>query len=311
MTQKVTVRRGAALLLTLAAVTIIVTACAALARLSVASSLNKSLSFKQSICRDLLTVADAPIRAWLERDSHAVVLAPDVTEPRVDVLHDLIPLDGITLELHITAWDQLGMAPLSLTKRGSLLRGALPEQIVRTIDSTRGAPGSSVDLSPGLDLFDRSNPYPESPTSEPQVFGPTGDRVILESGKDRSAPALGALVATHNPSGQRRASKTRTNRPGAINVNTAPMPLIEAAMRMAGRRGIERIRDARERGQLAPAGGEPALEPLPNAPRLVAASDAWSFRIDVAAGSAKRSWWAVYTREKGGWRCVQRLTINR
>lgn len=310
MTQMITVRRGAALLLTLAAVTIIVTACAALARLSVASSLNKSLSYKQSICRDLLTVADAPIEAWLERDSHAVVLAPDVTEPRVEVLHDLIHLDGVTLELHIAAWDQCGMAPLSLTKRGSLLRGALPEQIIRAIDSTRGAAGGSVDPSPGLDLFDRSNPYPQSPTTEPRVFGPTGNWASLGSGKYRSAPALGALVATHNPPGQERGSKTQTSTPGAINLNTAPMPLIEAAMRMAGRRGIERIRDARERGEPAPALGEPVAEPLPNAPRLVAASDAWSFRIDVAAGSAKRSWWAVYTREQGGWRCVQRLTIT-
>ncbi|MCH8271524.1 MAG: hypothetical protein IH985_09995 [Planctomycetes bacterium] len=306
----ITNRRGAALLFTLAAVTIIVTACAALARLSVASSLNKSLSYKQSICRDLLTVADAPIEAWLERDSHAVVLAPDATEPRVEVLHDLIHLDGVTLELHITAWDQFGMAPLSLTKRGSLLRGTLPEQIIRSVDSRRSTPGGPLGLSPGLDLFDRSNPYPQSPTTEPRVFGPTRDRASYGSGKDRSAPALGALVATHNPSPLERGSRTRTSTPGAINVNTAPMPLIEAAMRMAGRRGIELIRDARERGEPAPALGEPVAEPLPNAPRLVAASEAWSFRIDVAADTVKRSWWAVYTREQGGWRCVQRLTIT-
>jgi hypothetical protein len=98
-----------------------------------------------------------------------------------------------------------------------------------------------------------------------------------------------------------------------INVNTAPVPLLEAALRAGGRSGLEQILQARaahrrfQPGRLDQ-GATPAN--ASGAPELVSSSPSWAFRIDAHAGPVRRSWWAVYQRSSSSWECVQRLTID-
>jgi hypothetical protein len=312
MTNNAPSRRGVALLITLAAIVISVVACASLARLAVTTALSRSIDSRSELATDLLHAAETPIQRWLREQAAHVVLPPDATAPAILVLDDVIGAESRTSRLTITAWDQRGMAPPSLLVRGMPTRSTVPSDMLAHIDDARKTHGEMLDRSPGLDLFETpESGFPAFAINEPTRFG---EVTTGESSRIESRAALGAFIATHNPpppqSNQRRSR--RRNRPqAAINVNTAPIELIEAAMRMAGRRGIEQIVDARERGESARATGSVIAQPIPNAPALIATSDVWSFRIDATIGTLSRSWWAVYTKDQGSWRCVQRLAIDR
>lgn len=305
-------RRGVALLITLAAIVIAIVACTSLARVAITTSLTRSIDSRSERAADLLRAAEAPILLWLRERAPHIVLPPDATSPAILVLDDVISVEIDTVRLTLTAWDQRGMAPSSLLVRGVPTRSAVPSDMLDHIDDARKTRGNVLDQSPGLDLFDApESPFPTFTANEPMRFGGA------TSGSSRgfeSRAALGAYVATHNPpphEPRQRRSRRRKRPQTAINVNTAPIELIEAAMRMAGLRGIEQIIDARERGEPATAAGTAVGQALPNAPALIATSDVWSFRIDATIGTLNRSWWAVYTKDQGAWRCVQRLAIDR
>lgn len=280
-------RRGAALLLVLAALILVTTAVAGVVRLTAVSGATENVHRSVTLADALFESATAPIENWLETESSQTVLSPDVEAPALEVLHDEWEIDGKHWEIRITAWDQCGMVPLKLARRGSPLRLTVPPEIRQVIDG-RNATESK---HPGLDQF--------VATSDGR-----GVRVFPEVSSD-SGRAVGARVATHNED------------PFRININTAPMILVEAALRRAGRGGVEAIRAARAKGAQATIGaagtrgdaGDRAL-------RLVGTSDLWSFRIDIVVHGVHRSWWSVYERGKKvskpvhPWACIQRLLIT-
>lgn len=311
-------RRGVALLITLAAVVVVVVACASLARVAVTTAVTRSIDERDERAADMLRAAEAPIQRWLRERSSQVVLSPDAVAPNTMVLDDLMGVvDGASgmdgdepARLRIVAWDQRGMVPPSLLRRGVPMRSALPPEVVKQVDNARKAHSETIETSPGLDLFaGNASPYPQGTSGPITRYGNLSASILPT--KERMA--LGGFVATHNPPVRETRSRRRSrSKPSpAINVNTAPIDVIESAMRMANLRGIEQVIEARERGELASVGSGSAMgKPLPNAPSLIAASDAWSIRIDASIGSLTRSWWAVYIRDQGAWRCVQRLEIN-
>ena len=92
------------------------------------------------------------------------------------------------------------------------------------------------------------------------------------------------------------------------------MPLVEAAMRLAGRGGLEQIVAARKIGKPANAGSQiaPTKSGEKFIPQIVSSSTCWSFRIDIHVDVLWRSWWATYkiNNNTGKWECVQRLAIT-
>jgi hypothetical protein len=201
------------------------------------------------------------------------------------VLNERWQLGDSIYEVRITAWDQCGMAPLASIKTGSRLRAAIPGGILERINAAEAPQTERF----GLDQFGLG-PFELERSAFRSAF-PTPDEDDVLS--------VGAWIATH-PVGENR----------SINVNTAPLPLVEAALAAAGRGGIEVIVAARSEGRLAPL--PRALEhdnSSVSAPRLVGSSSVWGVRIDVRVGSVQRSWWAVYRQTSGRWECVQRLVI--
>jgi hypothetical protein len=307
-------RRGAALLIALATLLLTVTATAMLARAAATASAQRKIEHATRLADDLLAATEQPIRAWLEKEAPSIVLPPDVAEPAVSVLHDCFAVDGFEGAIAITAWDQCGMAPLALLRSGSPLRSVLSGGILKRVDQVDVPPG----VVPGLDLFsepsqqgfDQPSLFPCTLAVPITIFGEHGtetwNRTRPNVAEDNVA--LGACIATHNDA------------PGTVNVNTAPIALLESAVRLAGRSGIEQIIAAREQGK--PAAIVAAHRNRSSiAPNLVARSGAWSFRIDIRIGWLRRSWWAVYTgsgrtwytatpRSPSSWECVQRLAIT-
>jgi hypothetical protein len=297
-----TSRRGAALLIVLATLAVAATACATLARVASTRAARHRFHARSAAAADVLRAADAPIHRWLETKSGSVVLPPEAPIAEVVVLHDVWPSGADRIDLCITAYDQCGMLPIETAD--PLLRAAAPPEVASLVSipdrrNTRAAP-------PGLDLFaadaDRAGlalfPSPMAPA--PTLFG---DAVQDGSEPPRhnaaAAPALGAWVATHNPG-------------RFINVNTAPIPLIKAALQSAGRGGLDQILKARSDGKRA-AAPPPAPRRIrgQTAPVPVSASTAWAIRVDARVGPVVASSWRVYVNEAGRWRCAQKLVIDR
>ncbi len=289
-------RRGTALLVVLAVTVLTVSALAMIVRVTSTASMARHTSRSMTIAADLLHATDTPITTWLNTMSSDVVLPPDVMTPRTPVLLDRWTAGDTDFEVTITAWDQYAMVPADQV-RGPLGAAVVDPELKNIVGATKLPRGQPT----GLDLFlaaartvDGARVYPAAPG---QSHEPSDDDAGEPS---EQRPALGAIVATHNPA------------PGRINVNTAPMALIEAALRRTQRGDIKQILEARGLGErtILPAapqqrrGRRRSLE-------LVGVSDAWAFRVDILVGGLHRSWWCVYSRPRPSkpWECVQRLAI--
>ena len=307
------IRRGAALLIVLAALILTVTASVSLAGLASTLKMQRKLDRAAIAADDLLLATEAPIIAWLESKSAQVVLPPEVESPRIGVLHDTWTDGEVAYEVDITAWDQNGMLPIKLARYGSALRQALPIDVRRALDRVKTKP----DEQPGLDLFlahvdatdNEMSVFPRSDSTVPLVFvdafSPTDREYEHPHQPSKSQPtplAIGAFVATH--------SGADSGGEGRINVNTAPPEVVEQALRAAGRGGLEVVLAARAEGRSVPLADLPSSSSSNRtAPQMVGSSSAWSFRIDIRVGPLRRSWWAVYVKSRSTWECVQRLAI--
>lgn len=313
------IRRGAALLIVLAALILTVTASVNLARLASTTKMQRKLDRAAILADDLLRATEAPIIAWLESESAQVVLPPEVEAPRIGVLHDAWSDGKLPCEVDITAWDQCGMVPIQLARSGSPLRLALPADVRRALDQVKIKPNEP----PGLDLFLERvissdgdiRVFPRSLHTQPLVFkdpfAPSAaqpsvddDRSQADPTATSTVPAVGALVATHS------GGASGGGGGGRINVNTAPPDVVKHALRAAGRGGLALVLAARAGGRSVPLGDlRVSSSSSRAAPQIVGSSVAWSFRINIRVGPLRRSWWAVYVKSRSTWECVQRLAI--
>jgi len=265
------------LLLVLATLVLAGTAAAGLARVATTARLHAEAARRAAAADTLLDAAEPPILDWLHRHAGRTVLPPETASPRVAVLDDVVALAGRQCRIAITAFDQCGMPAASGS--GALL----PADILAALERA----GEAFIEHPGLDLI-------------------TGDRPTFPGSQEGSTWAVGELVATHNP--------PRPGRPPSVNVNTAPIPLLEAVYAARGLRGLEAVLDARAAGRVASPGAPIAPHDDPRTgddiPLPVAMSGAWAFRIDCVAEGLRRSWWCVYADTGSNWERVQRLAID-
>src|SRR5690606_3021562 len=144
-----------------------------------------------------------------------------------------------------------------------------------------------------------------------QIAAVSGAAVFPDGGAGPANTAIGALVATHTGGSGGRAT---------ININTAPLPLLEAALREAGAGGLDAILMARAEGKSARIGaigadrtsgptGETSSGRGSSAVTLTDSSSSWGIRTDISVGPRRCSWWSVWQRRSGAWRLVQRMEI--
>ncbi|MCC6910310.1 MAG: hypothetical protein IT430_20440 [Phycisphaerales bacterium] len=284
-------RRGVALLLALAMIVLIVPVALGFTQRALLAGMDERVSEQGQVADSIRTQLEAgPLQNWLSTESGKVALPVEAPTPRVDVLHEHWEFDDCEYEVRITAWDQCGMAPWEVIATGSPLRAAVPARILE-----RARPVAS----------DRPRSKPLGLDQVAQFTLDAGGPVLpsaFPSPDERDASSPGAWIATH-PVGEY----------GSINVNTAPLPLIQAAFGQSGRGGIELILAARREGRVGPLPAavvaEDAGAQLNAKVQLIGASACWALRIDVRVGLVRRSWWSVYRQSSGRWECVQRLVI--
>lgn len=326
-------RRGAALLWTLAVLILTLAATLTVAQLAATAATRRQLDGADQLAAALLPGTEQAILHWLEREAPKVILPSDAEEPQVQVLDDLILIADRQWRLTITAFDQCGMVPLRAVFAGSPLRLAVDDELLAVIDSIE-LDELSDKVPLGLDMFEGL------PPSSLLVY-PAAQGIVPEGELNRADPLIFAsfvrittagtvvvnerppLPSVHWPLALGAVFGTHTAKTGPINVNTAPAWLLEAALRQAGRGGLEQILDNRAANRSSPvpqAATGIASSDESMMPTFVSASDLWSFRIDArcaiaggAQGFVGGSWWAVYQRSSSSttpWTCVQRLAIT-
>jgi len=280
-------RRGTAMLVVLAVTMLTVSALLVVARATAAATAARHTGRSAAIADDLLAATDRPIRAWLAAEASDAVLPPDALVPMLPVCGETWTCDRFRVELAITAFDQCGMVPADAV-RGAM-RGAITDPAIQAIAEQVAVPRGR---QTGLDLY-----APAARRVEVRVFPTSNDD---EPAGAEAAGAVGGLLATHNPA------------PGRVNVNTAPMAVVEAALKLAGRGGLELIAQARAAGERHDPPAPPQQPRRRGArPTITGTSNAWAFRIDVTVNDLRRSWWRVYCKPDDGkpWECEQTLAI--
>jgi len=271
--------RGIALLLVLATLVLAVTAAAGLARVATSARLHAESARASTAADTLLDAADVPILDWLHRHAGRAVLPPEANGPRFTVLDDAMEFDGQQCHITITAFDQCGMSPASWAGP------ALPADILDALEHA----GEAFKNHPGLDLLEAAKGRP-----------------VFPGAQEAAVPAIGEVLGTHNP--------PRPGRQAAVNINTAPISLLEAVYAARGLGGFEAVLEARAAGRAASPGAITAPHDDPrtddDVPLPVAMSGSWAFRVDCLAGRVRRSWWGVYTDTGSNWERVQRLAID-
>lgn len=307
---------GIALLIVLACLVLVVPICADFAMQSAINKTSGQINHQLEIIEDIeYAVEIGPVLHWLKQESPKVVLPPEVITPHIAIMQeslnypvnypdvnniDNITADKIKCDITISAWDQCGMVPLSQIKAGSPMRMTLPDAVLQSPVINNGLLlDKIIKNQPGLDNFYIvNNPGTSSFLNIDHGIPVFPDQVNMDN-------AIGAQVSTF---------QTADNAISRINVNTAPIKVLESTMLITGRNGIEQIIQVRQQGKTAnvPAVSVDSNIQDNNAPQLVSVSNCWSFRIDIKYANVKRAWWLVYQKSsltRNQWECVQRLVI--
>lgn len=307
-------RRGVAILLVLVVLVVAVTAAVNVARVSVAGMTAHRIAADTRLADDLLMQAESAAHAWLGSASGTVVLSPDIDRSSLIALDDRVPIGDHVCFLTITAVDLLGMPGMQTAESlGIDLPSDIADAIGTFDDDLQRVGPDMIERT----LLDRPV-YPMPHRGEPIVYGESNGNdqqydiaVINESEIERS-PSVCELVAFIEPTPPRLSSR-QLNRgqddeqPLRLNVNTAPIPLLESMLSRSGLDAIDGIIEAR-------AEGHPATLNLTldedSTVQLVTRSTLWGFRCDVRTGSVHKSHWVVFEQAGGAWRLVRRIVID-
>lgn len=254
--------------------TVLIAGVSIIARTRATQSLIELRSQNMVQVDDLFRAADTPIRAWLEEQSPYAVVDSSLDAPMLLVCDDQVELLNKAIRVRISAWDQQGMFPRNFEELG--LAFPFKSSEMNWLDTP----------TPGLDL------QPTGSTVFPSFEYPS---------------AIGGLVATHHP-WPSQSGTTRSRTGVAININTAPISLIEEVFVSYNLGDPNNIFEKRTNHEMASVTMSAQNAQQSNI-RLVSTSRVWSMRVDVWIDTIRQSCWCVYTNQGGQWRLVQRLRI--
>lgn len=265
-------RSGVAMLLVMMTCTLLIVGVVIVARARASTFLTQQQGVWQTDAGQLLSASEVPILSWLEEESKTVVFIPEAKSPFVEVLDDRFQIKQVPVEIQIIAWDQQGMWPRNAVELGF--------QPPFQLNAEFGTPPNLAQLPLNAHIY---------PTTE-------------------QPEAIGARIATHNP-WPNSSGQTRSRGGVTINVNTAPMVLLEQIMDRFDVSDLDQLRQQRSEGKMARL-PQTNRDANGREVRLVGVSRVWSFRVQVSVGQLTRGMWVVYINQGGQWKLAQRTMIN-
>lgn len=279
--------RAAALLFALIAVVLMGMLAANFLRMCQDRQRIQAVSSSQARIHQMAPGVERQLLAWLEQRGDRLVFPP-VGGP-LPVVADRIWGPAERLEVRVDLYDRCGMRSPGMFRPGYPWEGEdFPEvtqaedwyeQCPQTLRRHRFPELASVAWTEHGIWTDRGPDGPDG--REPEPDSPTGDG-------DRNAWAT--LV---DPWGS-----------GRLNVNTAPIEILERAIAFLGGQGADALRLRRDEGTWSQ-----ALATLQTRPDfvLVDRSERWACMCEIATDRGQRlAWWAIIDRRDGRYQITRR-----
>ncbi len=292
MTTLIPTRAGFALLLVIAVVMVV-------GALAVAVFASIGAAQADTIAQDAddhlvagLQQGEALAVRWLTIHAPGVVMPPG-GGPLVLVDERLHTIAGDGA-LEVDLYDGLAGVPAHLLSGSSELRYALPSGLVavQVPPSPPIGPLQPSGLQESVRLNDGVRRFPTAVGGKPRDWedpqAPTSRASTPPSLVREYRPSLAEAVSFHSD--------------GPINVNSAPMAMMEQIYHHFHLGGLTELEKNRQRGAFsnAPQGG--AKDGL----LLVSQSDSWQALVTATWNGRSRSWWVVFAGNPGKMRIVQR-----
>ena len=288
-----------ALLVVLSGVTVWLTAAGNTARSQQAWDIDQRLlALEQS--------GEALAIAWIGTHGGMLVAPPD--GGHWNILAERWVTPAATGWLVVTVYDGWAGVPVHLAQPRAPLRRALP-WFLAGIDlppetgSALYRPVQPSDIletitcSPGIRRF-------PIPPSAPAVTSPMWQSADINA----DAVIPGASSAWTTDAGPCLATALSPHSDGRINVNTAPLDLVEQVLRQNGGLVPPNFRKNREQG--VPSEAPPDLGGETGHPQLVATSGVWNLHLTAGCNGRSKSWWVVVTGAPPNSRIVQRHVVD-
>ena len=291
--------RGAVLLVVLAVLLLVMALTSAW--ISTAGGVHRETrALRDSRLRtDFLTVGEQLARSWIQR--HASGAVSSTGGGGWTAIDDLMESDGLKIRLQVTLFDGWSALPLSMVD----LRGSLRSQLPPTLTSVPIAPipfQGDEQLLAANDIIERFplplgvRRFPDPGWHAGQVVGwRTSEQraaaVPFPDGATTQADVVALIINPHSD--------------GRININTAPIPLVQAICRLRGIGLPEHLMENRRKHlrTTAPLG---SADNDPHLPRLVDYTLVWNSLITVTCNNHPQSWWVVLVGNPDNLRIVQR-----
>ncbi len=290
-------RRGMALLLALAVVVIVTTAIASALAAAGAATHEAVVGASEHRIDDALASGEAIAIAWVGREASRIVLPPE--GGGVAVSHDRWSGPDGQGSLQVDLYDGLGGIPIEQAIAGAPLRLALPQPLRGIIvprDASLPTKGQGTDILERIDCPACARRFPV-PLPAPVTFWGAGTGLSQGTAAQvdqRNRPSLAVAVCPH--------AEHR------ININTAPVEVLELAYQALGREGVDALIERRRGGTFSEATGS-AGEPKDI--RLVDSSMVWNAAITASWNGVTRTWWVVIAGNPRQMRIVQRHVADR
>jgi hypothetical protein len=244
---------------------------------------------------EALSAGERLAHRWLVIHADSIVLAPEGGS--IPICDDVWATESGDGRLTIVLYDALGGIPHTLARRGALLRAALPPELSQIeIPLSAHRIGDVDDVIERLVLPPGVRRFPRMVLSDPTVWTDgsalaNSMRVLELSAERPLAPALVEVISPHAY--------------GRVNINTAPMRLVESSCMAIGKPTlIETIRERRA-GKLF-TGPEQIANASIEGLTLVSTSNTWNVHMTARWRGSTRSWWVVLTGNAYEYRIIQR-----
>ena len=286
-------RTGAALLAVLVACVVLLAAVTVAVSSARAQLDAMRLSDSGQAIADLRRLAEDATAAWLDAHAGRVVLPPE--GGGLDLLHEQFALPEGAGTLHVMLFDGWSGLPTGQWPVGSPLRLAIPLPPGIPLPAHAGAPHRLCDALERLAAPGLPPRFPRPQSQLPlRVWAADATTITaalpgMSVGRNDGRAALATLLSPHAT--------------GQINLNTAPIRLVDAAAQVLGLELKDLI--ARRRSRLftsAPGAGPERADGL----QLVDASPVWNAAVSVTWRGRTARYWLVFAGGSTGHHILQR-----